>query len=128
MPGALPDVLYVCHPEVVIDPAVPVPRWCLTDAGAARMRRFAAALPQPAAVWASTECKAVEAAGLLAARFGLGVQVHPGLDEIDRSSTGTLPHGEHDRAADALFAEPERVTSRLGARRRRAGPRRPRVG
>lgn len=100
------DALPVCHPEVVVDPATPVPRWHLTDAGAARMRRFAAALPRPAAVWASTECKAVEAAGLLAARFGLGVQVHPGLDEIDRGSTGYLPHDEHDRAADALFAQP----------------------
>lgn len=99
--------VYICHPEVVIDPAVPVPRWHLTDAGAARMRQFAAALSPPAAVWASTECKAIEAAGFLAARFGLGVRVHPGLDEIDRSSTGYLPHDEHDRAADALFAHPE---------------------
>lgn len=101
------DALYVSHPEVVIDPAVPVPRWHLTDAAVARMRRFAAALPPPAAVWASTECKAIEAAGLLAAHFGLGVQVHPDLDEIDRSNTGYLPHDEHDRAADALFVHPE---------------------
>lgn len=101
------DALYISHPEVVIDPAVPVPRWHLTDGAAARMRRFAAALPQPAAIWASTECKAIEAAGLLAAHFGLGVRIHAGLDEIDRSSTGYLPHDEHDRAADALFAHPE---------------------
>ncbi len=81
-------ILYACHPEVVMDPAVPVPRWHLSDAGVHRMRAFAAALQRPDAVWASTECKAIEAAGILAARFGLPVQVHPGLDENNRSSTG----------------------------------------
>ena len=100
-------ILYACHPEVVADPATPVPRWHLSDLGLHRMRAFAAALPRPDAVWASTECKAVEAAGILAARFGLPVQVHAGLDENDRSSTGYLPPDRFQAAADAFFAEPE---------------------
>jgi broad specificity phosphatase PhoE len=100
--------LFVAHPEVVIDPAVPVPRWHLSEAGIARMRRLAAdpALAGLAAVWASDETKAIESAGLLAARFGLPVQVHPGLAEMDRSSTGYLPRAEFERHADAFFASP----------------------
>ena len=101
------DALYISHPEVVTDPATSVPRWHPTDAATARVRRFAAVLHQLAVVWASTECKAIEAVGLLAARFSLGIHGYPGLDEIDRSSTGCLPHAGHDRAADALFAHPE---------------------
>ena len=32
------SVFFITHPEVVIDPAVPVPRWHLSDRGIARMR------------------------------------------------------------------------------------------
>jgi broad specificity phosphatase PhoE len=101
--------VFVSHPEVVIDPEVPVPRWHLAPEGIARMRRLAAdpRLEGLAAVWASDETKAIEAAGLLAARFGLPVQVHPGLAEMDRSSTGYRPKPEFERLADAFFARPE---------------------
>ncbi len=100
-------MIFVSHPEVVIDPAVPVPRWHLSELGIARMRRFAAGLARPGAVWASTETKAIEAAGIVAARFGLGVQVHAGLDENDRSATGYLPPEEFQAAADRFFAHPD---------------------
>jgi len=99
-------VTYISHPEVVIDPAVPVPRWHLSDAGLHRMRAFAGVLPRPDAVWASTECKAIEAAGVLAGRHGLPVRVHPGLDENDREATGYLPPDRFQAAADAFFAHP----------------------
>lgn len=102
--------LFVTHPEVVRDPAVPVPRWRLSEVGTARMRRFADGDPAVRglrAVWASAEAKAVEAAGLLAVGLGLGVSVHPGLGENDRSATGYLPPEEFERTADAFFARPE---------------------
>jgi broad specificity phosphatase PhoE len=100
---------FITHPEVVIDPAVPVPRWPLTPTGIARMRALAA-LPEMAglrAVWASTECKAIEGAGILAARFGLPVRVLESLGENDRSSTGYLPEAEFQAVADQFFARPE---------------------
>jgi broad specificity phosphatase PhoE len=100
---------FITHPEVVIDPAVPVPRWPLTDRGIARMRALAA-LPELAglrAVWASTECKAIEGAGILAAAFGLPVRVLEELGENDRSGTGYLPEAEFQAVADQFFAAPE---------------------
>lgn len=102
-------VFVVTHPEVAIDPAVPVPRWHLTDRGVARMRAFAGepAVAGLRAVWASQETKAIEGAGILAARFGLPVGVHEGLGENDRSATGFLPPEEFQRTADAFFADPE---------------------
>jgi broad specificity phosphatase PhoE len=102
-------LVFVSHPEVVVDAGVPVPRWHLTDAGIAKLRRFAAsgALAGVTAVWASTECKAIEAAGILAAALGLGVRVRADLGENDRSSTGFVPPPEFEQMADAFFAKPD---------------------
>lgn len=102
-------VIFISHPEVVIDPAIAVPSWHLSNSGIAAMRRFAEhdAVEQIGEVWASTETKAIEAAGILAARFGLGLSVDRGIDENDRSATGFLPPSEFQRMADAFFATPE---------------------
>lgn len=102
-------VVFITHPEVTVDPAVPVPRWQLSTAGIARMRAFAAGPVCAAArtIAASTECKAIEAAGLLAGRLGLPVSVHADLGENDRSATGFVPPAEFESLADAFFAQPE---------------------
>ncbi|WP_270935595.1 histidine phosphatase family protein [Falsiroseomonas oryzae] len=101
-------LLFLTHPEVVIDPAVPVPRWHLRDSGIAKLRRFAAH-PVTAgltAAWASTECKAIESAAILAGARGIGVRVREDLGENDRSATGFLPPPEFERMADAFFGRP----------------------
>jgi broad specificity phosphatase PhoE len=100
---------FITHPEVVIEATTPVPQWHLSDKGIHRMRAFAsqAGLGKLSAVWASTETKAIEAAGILSGRFGLPVQVHRGLHENDRSATGFLPPPEFDQMVDAFFARPE---------------------
>ena len=100
--------LYVSHPEVIIDPELEVARWRLSETGVARMRAFVASPVVSAVgeVWASGETKAIEAAGLLAARFGLPVNVHPGLGENDRRATGYLPQAEFNAVADAFFSRP----------------------
>ena len=101
-------VYFITHPEVVIEPERPVPRWHLSDLGIARMRTFAASaiMQSIASIWASTETKAIEGAGILAGARGLPISIHPGLDENDRSATGYLPHEEFQRLADAFFARP----------------------
>ena len=102
-------LIFITHPEVEIDPARPVERWHLAPAGIARMRAFAEG-PRVAgvqAVWASSETKAIEAAGILAGRLGLGVSVAADLGENDRSATGFLPPPEFEAMADAFFARPD---------------------
>lgn len=102
-------VMIVTHPEVIVDPARPVPSWRLSERDIARMRGLAErpGFEPPAAVWASREVKAIEAAGLLAAPFGLPVGVDEDLGENDRSATGFLPAPEFERTADAFFATPD---------------------
>ena len=101
-------VYFITHPEVQVEPARPVPQWSLSERGLSRMR---ATLSLPwvrdlTAVYASEEQKAIEGAEVLAHALQLRVQKRAALGEVDRSSTGYLPHAEHEVTADELFARP----------------------
>jgi len=103
-------VYVVTHPEVAVDPTVPVPRWGLSEAGWRRVELLLA-LPWASGVTrvaSSDERKAVQTAEALAAPLGLPVVVEPELGENDRSSTGFLPPTEFEATADAFFAHPGR--------------------
>ena len=101
-------VHFITHPDVVIDPAVPVPDWPLSERGRARM---AAALGAPwvsgiRAIHCSTEQKAIDGAAMLAGHLGLPFATHADLGENDRSATGYLPRVEFEATADLFFAHP----------------------
>ena len=100
--------LYVTHPQVMMDPNVPVPRWGLSAAGAERARAFA---PHPllqgiSRIVSSDERKAMELAAILAEASGAPVSVDPACGENDRSSTGFVPPERFEALADAFFAQP----------------------
>lgn len=101
-------IRFISHPEVVIDPKVPVPDWGLSPRGG---ERLAVLLAEPwiakvVAVWSSLERKAIETALPIAATRGLTVRTLRELHENDRSATGFLPPDEFERVADRFFAEP----------------------
>jgi broad specificity phosphatase PhoE len=101
---------FISHPEVVIDPSVPVPDWRLSSVG---FRRIELMLGQPwvtsvRAVFSSAERKAMEAAQMVADHLSLSPVVIDGLHENDRSATGYLPQGEFETVADDFFAFPEK--------------------
>ncbi|WP_431285143.1 histidine phosphatase family protein [Humitalea sp. 24SJ18S-53] len=98
----------ITHPDVLIDPAVPVPDWGLSPRGVLRTQ---AMLARPwvegiGAVFSSAERKATQTAGILAMHLGLPVGIDAGLGENDRSATGYLPKVEFEAMADAFFARP----------------------
>jgi len=103
-------LLFITHPEVIVDRSIPIERWRLSDRGAARMAAFAEsqAVVEVASIWSSTETKAMEAAGILAAGLRLNVQVKHELHENDRSATGFLPPEEFEATANWFFAEPHK--------------------
>ncbi|MGK7870138.1 histidine phosphatase family protein [Falsiroseomonas sp. E2-1-a20] len=103
------EVHFITHPEVAIDPAVPVPDWPLSPRGLARTR---AMLARPwvagvGAVFSSTERKATDMAAILAAHLGLGFSQAEALGENDRSATGYLVRAEFEATANEFFARPE---------------------
>jgi broad specificity phosphatase PhoE len=101
-------VLFISHPEVNVDPSVPVPDWELTERGRERMRLFSEGpeVREVRAVWSSRERKAEAAAEILAERLGLQVTALEQLAEHDRSSTGYLPPELFEPAVQAFFGEP----------------------
>ncbi len=101
--------LYITHPQVKIDPAVPVPQWGLSDIGRARTEQAAGAdwAKQLGRIVSSDEKKAVETAALLAAAAKVSVTILPETHENDRSATGFLAPPEFERAADWFFANPD---------------------
>jgi broad specificity phosphatase PhoE len=104
----LSRVLLITHPEVRIDPAVPVVDWALEPRGRERMRTFAAGPEAQGlrAVWSSRERKAAEAARILADALDLQPRELEQLGEHDRSATGYLPPELFEPAVKAFFAEP----------------------
>jgi broad specificity phosphatase PhoE len=102
-------VYVITHPEVIIDPDIPVPQWPLSARGRARMELM---LHQPwvpgiQGVYCSTERKALDGARILARFLGLPCHQVADLREIDRSATGYLPSDEHRATAEQLFAHPD---------------------
>ena len=100
--------LYITHPQVAIDPAVPVPDWGLSERGRERALFAASAgwARQVGRLVASTERKAIETAEILAAGR-LAVETDDAMGENDRSATGYLPPEAFEAAADEFFARPE---------------------
>lgn len=102
--------VYLTHPEVAIDPKVPVPDWGLSDIGRQRAAK-AASLP-----WArdirhvisSRERKAVETAEIFAETLCLTPTPIEAMHENDRSATGFLPPDEFEKVADAFFSDPDK--------------------
>jgi broad specificity phosphatase PhoE len=105
---AVSEVYFVTHPQVVIDPGVPVPDWPLSEIGRVRMEAFATALNgrRIAAIYSSDERKARDGAEILAQRFGLQVRVRAGLEENDRSATGYIAPPEFWEVVEQFFAHP----------------------
>lgn len=102
------SLIFLTHPEVVIDPLVPIPQWPLSPVGRARMERFADAvstLPL-SSVHASTEQKAIDGAEILGQRYSLPVQTDEALGENDRSSTGYIAPPEFWDVVREFFAHP----------------------
>jgi broad specificity phosphatase PhoE len=103
-------ILFLTHPEVVIDPAIPVPDWPLSGVGRLRMGRFAKVLEARGgvtAVWSSRERKARDGAEILAARLGVPHRIAPDLGENDRSATGYLAPPEFWEVVEAFFGRPD---------------------
>jgi broad specificity phosphatase PhoE len=101
-------IRYLTHPQVEIDPGVPVPDWGLSAAGRERVRALVDAgwLAGTVAVVSSGERKAVETAAPIAAGLGLDMEIREAMHENDRSATGYLPPPEFEATAKAFFAQP----------------------
>ena len=98
---------YLSHPQVRVDPAVPVPDWGLSEPGRDRLRALQGRqwLAGIERIVSSDERKAVETSEIIAAMIDRPVEVAAGMHENDRSATGFLPPAEFEATADRFFAQ-----------------------
>jgi broad specificity phosphatase PhoE len=101
-------VRYLTHPQVQIDPQVPVQSWHLNTVGAARVQALIAAgwLAGTTLVVSSAEQKALKTAEPLAAALGVALEIREEMHENDRSATGFLAPVEFECVANEFFAYP----------------------
>jgi broad specificity phosphatase PhoE len=101
-------IYFITHPDVVIDPAIPVPQWPLSERGRSRIRRLLSRdwFSQVDTIYCSTEQKAMDGASILSKATGIPFHQVAALGETDRSSTGYLPRAEFDTIVEAFFARP----------------------
>lgn len=104
------NVYFITHPEVVVDPHVPVTQWNLSPLGTMRVRRMLEQdwVSRIGCIASSSERKAAEMAEILSAHLALPYTFHADLGENDRSATGYLPREEFEVTADLFFAHPDR--------------------
>ncbi|MEM5472786.1 histidine phosphatase family protein [Hoeflea sp. AS60] len=103
------NVRYLTHPQVLIDPEVPVERWGLNDVGRARVTAIVVdgALRETRSIVSSAETKAIETAQPIADALGIQLITREKMGENDRTATGFLPPEEFELVADQFFATPD---------------------
>ena len=103
----MPRAIYLTHPEVVIDPNVPVPDWGLSAVGRARLVQSAEKFADVTRIITSTERKARDGGDALGECLGITSEALPGFGENDRSATGYLPESEFWPVVEAFFGAPD---------------------
>jgi broad specificity phosphatase PhoE len=101
-------IRYLTHPQVKIEPAVPVPSWGLSDVGRIRTEALANAgwLSKTTQIISSGERKAIETAAIIAGLLKVTVEVRDAMHENDRSTTDFLAADEFETVADQFFTHP----------------------
>jgi broad specificity phosphatase PhoE len=101
-------IRYLTHPQVKIDPAIPVPSWGLSDVGKTRTEMLASTgwLSGTTQIISSGERKAIETAEIIGRELDVTVEVREAMHENDRSATGFLPPDEFETVANQFFAHP----------------------
>ena len=101
-------IYFITHPDVNIDPEVPVTDWSLSDRGTKRMKQMLDLtwVRSIQTIFCSCERKAIDGAEILGEYLDLPVKQCEELGENDRSSTGYLPAKEFEFLADEFFSKP----------------------
>lgn len=103
-------VYFITHPDVEIDPSIPVTDWSLSDTGITRMQKMLSLdwVSSIDHLFSSTEKKAIDGAQIVSRELKIPFKTIEDLGENDRSSTGYLPAAEFEVVADQFFAEPSK--------------------
>lgn len=101
---------YLTHPQIVVDPNIPVPQWTLSEVGRSRVKAVLGAtwMRSIRRIVSSDEQKAKDTAKMIGRHLDISIEILPDFHENDRSATGFLPPQEFENAATDFFKYPDR--------------------
>ena len=111
-PGLSRRLVLVRHSNPGIEPDRPASEWRLDEVGRRRSGLLAHRLHgfSPRVVWSSREPKAVETAEIVAAAFGVPVEIADGLEEHHRHGVPYFPtRDEFEGAVEQFSRSPDRL-------------------
>lgn len=99
---------YLTHTQIDRDPAVPIPRWRLSDLGRERLtgvdwRSF---LHGTGVIYSSVQTRALETASVIADAMRVPMQVRHEMREADRGPMGYVADGAIATIVDRFFSDP----------------------
>lgn len=102
-------ITFITHADIIINRAIPVPDWSLSERGKRRHQHFNQTnqISDVTSIYCSDEKKAKDGAEILAKHVGVKHCIVQDLHENDRSATGFLEPDEFQQVADQFFAQPK---------------------
>lgn len=107
-------LIYITHPETVIDPQFPIKQWKISENGWKQVRHLVK-LPfweEVDTIYSSSENKALRTAEQIESHWGnLKFPIPFGneeLEEVDRSATGFLKKDDYEKTMRKFFSHPEK--------------------
>jgi broad specificity phosphatase PhoE len=103
-------VLYITHPQVLIEPSTPASQWHLSEHGRTRATAFgrSARMLGVRVLIASREIKAQETAQMIGRTTEAEIETGRDLHEADRTATGFVDEERFVGLLAAFYAEPRR--------------------
>lgn len=101
-------VCFLTHPDVLLNQAVPITEWGLSESGRKKAVRVSDRkwISKVEEIYSSKETKARETAQIISNKLNVECIFVEELGEIDRSSTGYMELEKFKEAVDSFFSEP----------------------
>jgi broad specificity phosphatase PhoE len=101
-------VYFITHPDVIVDPNLPIPAWSLSERGKQRVRSLLVKkwVGNIGSLYCSKEKKSIDTAEIIKEHIQVNYSIIDSLGEIDRSKTGYLPPDKHLETVKLFYAFP----------------------
>lgn len=101
-------IYFLTHPEVVINPNIPITDWSLSETGRLRVKSLLKSswIKSIDSIYCSDETKATDTADIIKTYLSVNYSKVAGLREVDRSKTGYLSPERHKTIVELFYAFP----------------------
>ncbi len=98
-------LIYITHPQVIIDAKTPIDQWQLSKDGLEAVERLSQLQfwDDVNKIYSSKETKAFQVAEIISKKFNIAYEAYENFNELDRQSTGLLPINKYMEAVKFTY-------------------------